>query len=367
MNEAYLAEFSEGFGYLDFASVGPPSRRVVAALTDVNRRLEGSETSVAGWAIGAYEAALATVARFVGVMPEQVTAVPSTSAGLFQVAAGLIGAGGNVVLHSADFPANLYPWLRVEAIGGPEVRLVDVPDGRLTAAALSEAVDDETRAIAVSLVDSVSGFRVDLADLRELADDALLVVDGTQALGAVAQGLAPADVLAATGVTWLRAGWGTGVIAVSHTALDRLEPTLTGWFGVEEFMDLSTPAPHPPRVDAERFREGSPSVTGAIACAEAVDVVDLAGIDVVEAAVLDRARELQETLDSIGAEVLAPWRSDKERAGVVSFRLGDEPAADTAQRLGAAGLVVGRRRDWVRLAVHATTDPAVTEALAEAL
>jgi selenocysteine lyase/cysteine desulfurase len=365
--DAYLSEFDEGFGYLDFASAGPPSRRVVGTVAENYRRLESAVGTVAAWAMGAYEAALGTAARFLGVAPEQVTAVPSTSAGLFQVAMGLVGAGGNVVVPEAEFPANLYPWLRAEALGGPEVRRVTVPDGRVTAAALSQAVDDETRAVAVSLVDFLTGFRPDLAELRELADDALLVVDAAQGLGAVAQALAPADVMVSTGMKWLRAGWGSGLLAVSPIALERLEPALTGWFGVEGFLDFDVPVPHPARNDAERLREGAPGVLGALACAAAIDTIELAGISAIEGAIRARARELEDVVRAAGADVTAPWRGDGERAGILSFALPDEPATETVQRLAAAGLTVSRRGGWIRLSPHATSDPAVASALAEAL
>jgi hypothetical protein len=44
-----------------------------------------------------------------------------------------------------------------------------------------------------------------------------------------------------------------------------------------------------------------------------------------------------------------------------------EPAASTGQRLDDAEIVVSVVGDWVRLAPHATTDPAVFDVLAEVL
>ncbi len=365
--DAYLTEFSEGFGYLDFASIGPPGRRTIGAVHDLYRRTESADEQVSGWVYGAYEAALGTIARFLSVAPEQVTSSPTTSAGLFQVAYGLVNAGGNVVVPAADFPANVYPWLRAEAAGGPEVRLVEIPDGRVTAAALSEAVDDETRAVAVSLVDYLTGFRVDLSEMRELADDALLVVDAIQGLGAVSQSLAPADVMVGAGRKWMRAGWAGGVIAASPDALERLEPSLTGWFGVEDFFDFEGSLPHPARADAERLREGAPTVAGAVAYAAAVETVELAGISAVETTIRQLVHALEDVLRAADAEVLDPWRSDEERAGIISFRLPEEDAAETWQRLSAADITTSHRGRWIRLSPHATTDPDVVGALAEAL
>jgi selenocysteine lyase/cysteine desulfurase len=248
-------------------------------------------------------------------------------------------------------------------VGGPQVRRVDIPDRRVTAAALSDAVDDDTQAVVVSLVDYCSGYRVDLDELRELADDALLVVDAIQGLGVIGQGLAPADVMVGGGVKWMRAGWGSGILAVSPRGLDRLEPTLTGWFGVEGYLDLAISVPHEAREDAERMREGSPSIYGAVAYAAAIDAIEVAGIATIEAAVQSLVVALEQAVSRVGAEVLTPWRSEAERAGILCFRMPDEDPTETTRRITDAGLVVSERDGWVRLSPHATTDPAVVEVL----
>ena len=364
---AYLEQFAEPPGYLEFASTGPVSRRVREAMAAA-LEIVASPPGSASQAIAArHEAALAAMARLVAVPVDRVTPVPSTSAGLFQVAFGLLERGGNVVLPAHEFPANVYPWLRAQGAGGPEVRLVPCPDHRVTAERLAPAVDAQTRAVTVSLVDFVTGFRVDLAELRLAFPTPLLVVDAIQGLGAVAAVLGPADVLVAGGQKWLRAGWGSGVMAVGDRALERLAPTLTGWCGVEHFLDFETPPPHGTLQTAGRFQEGSPPYLGTLQMGAAVEVIELAGVAAIEAAVLARTAAVEEVVRRAGAEVLAPWRRSQERAGIVSFRLPGEDPAATAARLAAAGLVVSRRSGWVRVSPHASTPPESAGMLREAL
>jgi selenocysteine lyase/cysteine desulfurase len=364
---AYLDQFAERPGYLEFASTGPVSRRVREAMASA-LEVVASPPGSAWQAIAArHDSALAAMARLVGTAPDRVTTIPSTSAGIFQVAFGLLGSGGNVVVPAHEFPANIYPWLRAEAAGGPEVRLVACPDHRVTAERLGPAVDAQTRAVAVSLVDFLTGFRVDLGELRGAFPGPLLLVDGIQGLGAVAAVLEPADVLVAGGQKWLRAGWGSGVMAVGDRALERLNPTLTGWCGVEQYLDFEIPPPHETQVTAGRFQEGSPPYLGTLQMGAAVEVIELAGMAQIEAAVLARAAAVEEVVRRAGAEVLAPWRRPEERAGIVSFRLPGEDPAATAGRLAAAGLVVSRRSGWVRVSPHATTPPEAAQRLAEAL
>ena len=350
---AYLDEFSEPSGYLDFAAVGPLSRTARQAVVAAVARQSAAETPPTGALLAAQERAVARAAALLGTTADLVTMIPSTSAGLFQVAFGL--PPGNVVVPAGEFPANRYPWLRAAARGGPAVRLVDEDRGRLTADVIRPAVDAGTVAVVVSHVGFRSGFRADLGALREAAGDALLVVDAIQSLGALRFPAGVADVVVAGGQKWLRAGWGAGVLAVSPRALDRLLPGLSGWVGVEDFLDTDRPAPHDLLPGADRLRMGSPAFFAAPALEAALAVIEIAGSDAIEEAVLAGSRLVEEAVRRGGAEVLDPWRHDRERSGIVSFRLPGEPVAATCARLAAAGFVVAERGSWLRASPHASS------------
>ena len=364
---AYLDEFTAPAGYLEFASIGPVSRRARSAADRVDSLVDTPTGTIAEAVFPEFEAAIEAIARFMEVPPDRLAPVEPTSAGLFQVAFGLLGAGGNVVLPGHEFPANRYPWLRAAAAGGPEVRLVEAPDGRVTPDLIAAATNADTRAVVISLVDFQTGFRVDLDGMREAAGDALLVVDAIQGLGAVHRGIGPADVMVAGGQKWMRAGWGSGLMAVSETALERLAPTLTGWLGVEDAMDTDRPVPHPPMANAGRFQEGTPPIVGTFQMAAAVEVIALAGMEEITNTVVERAAACEEVVRSAGAEVLAPWRNPGERAGILCFRIPGEDPADTRLRLAGAGLITSLRGSWVRIAPHATTPPDVPARVGEAL
>ena len=367
MRQEYLDEFEERDGYLNFASVGPPSRaarEAVGSLLDEVALGDGQADAIMG---PAYQKACHKIAGALGVEDGFATSVPSTSAGIMQIAFGLVGSGGNMVVPAHEFPANRYPWLRAEAVGGPEVRAVEIADRRVDPDALADAIDGETRLVAVSLVDYMTGFRVDVDAISEAAGDALVLVDGIQGLGAVEATLGSADVLVAGGQKWLRAGFGAGVMAVSPRAIDRLEPTLTGWWSVEDGFAFEVPPPHPALATANRFLEGSPNLLGAVAAAAALDVVGTGGIREIEAAVLERSGAVLNLVESLGAEVIAPWRSDRERAGIVTFKIPGLPAVNTVEALAEAGFVVSERNGWIRVSPHATTPLRIIEALGAAL
>lgn len=363
--QEYLDEFEEADGYLDFASIGPPSRRVRHAVQDAMDVVAAGGGRMIEVAIGLYEEARTAAARLVGGAARHITFVPATSDGLFQVAFGL--HGGNVVVARHEFPANTYPWRRAHDRGGPEVRFVDCPHGVVGPEAIREAVDADTRAVSVSMVDFATGHRPRLDAIRDVAGDALFVVDAIQGFGAVPITLDECDVIVAGGQKWLRSGWGSGVLATGDRALERLRSDLTGWFGVEEFLVFDEKW-HEPRADAEQFQEGSPPIFGGVAVGAAVDVIDIAGIDLVHRAVAERVDEITRIIRTRGGEILEPWDSDAERAGILNWRLPSEPASATWERLKAAGVVcVERVPGWIRVAPHASTSDRTLAMLAEAL
>jgi selenocysteine lyase/cysteine desulfurase len=363
----YLEQFDAPAGYLDFAAIGPPGRMVRSAVADAIGAIAGPEVPITEVLDPMGNTARGTIARFLGAEEDHATYVFGTSEGLFHAAFGLIAADGNVVVPAGEFPSNIYPWLRAEAAGGPEVRLVEPGQGRITAELLAEAIDAETRAVSVSLVDYNTGFRADIEAIAAVVGEALLIVDAIQGLGAVRTGLGAADVFVAGGQKWLRAGFGAGVMAVSDRALEVLEPTLTGWWGVENAFSFHEAPPHSPQWTAERFHFTAPDPVGAAAAAAAMATIELIGIDVIEQAVLERSEAIEEGLRRLGAEVQAPWRHRSERAGIVSFTMPGVDPEMTVKRLVAEGFFVSERALNVRVSAHASTPMSAIEAFLESL
>jgi len=91
------------------------------------------------------------------------------------------------------------------------------------------------------------------------------------------------------------------------------------------------------------------------------------GVREIESAVLDRSGAVLDLARSVGADVIAPWRNDRERAGIVTFRLAGLDTISTVAALGEAGLLVSERNGWIRVAPHATTPMQVIDAFGEAL
>ena len=164
----------------------------------------------------------------------------------------------------------------------------------------------------------------------------------------------------------MRAGFTAGVMAVSDRLLEILEPTLTGWWGVEDAFDFHVPPPHTPLRNAERLHTTAPDPVGGVAAAAAIETIELIGIEAIESAVLDRSEVIEQGLRGCGAVVETPWRGRRERAGII-FLMADADPEVTSKRLAAEGFFVTTRAQKVRVSPHASTPMSAIEGFLEAL
>ena len=223
--------------YVNHAAISPlPTPTVEAIESQLKDVCENGSINFRSW-IAVKEHARSLLAQLLGARPEQVAFMRNTSDGLSTVANGLKwSTGQNVVTFRKEFPANIYPWLRLRDAFGVEVRMCDERYGRVDIDELETLVDSNTRVIAISHVQYASGFRADLERLGRLARkyDALLVVDVIQSLGVMPLdvGSELVDVAAGASHKWLLGPEGVGYLYLSDRARDRVEPTLVGWISV---------------------------------------------------------------------------------------------------------------------------------------
>ncbi len=239
MNDYLRALFpvTERAIYLNHAAVSAPPIPTINAiqsqLADVS---ENGSVNFRNW-IAVKENARRLVAGMLGASPEQVAFVRNTSDGLSTVANGLDWrAGDNLVTFRHEFPANVYPWLRIRDAFGVEVRMSEEREGRIDLDELIRLIDRKTRIVAISQIQFASGFRADLERIGRAAraHDALLVVDVIQALGVVPVDVQSEliDVAAAACHKWLLTPEGVGLLYLSPRARERIQPTLVGWTSV---------------------------------------------------------------------------------------------------------------------------------------
>ena len=387
--DAYREQFDlpDDVAYLDHAATGVlsrPAREAAAAFLDARagRALgegRGGEHGRGGRSPNEYPADLDRVDRarrraaaLVGADVRNVEVVPNTSAGLGLLAAGLDWRPGDrVVVPACEFPANVLPW-RALAHRGVAVDLVPHREGAFTVDDVEAALRPETRLVAVSWVQFLSGFRCDLEAIGALCRDrgVLFAVDAIQGVGALRLdvGAARPDLVAFGGHKWVCGMQGAGVVVVADTLLDRLRPA-QGWLnGPLDWDDLEN-AGLELHDDATRFRVGTLPMAQVYALDAALGLFLDVGPDAIEAAVLDRAGRLADGLAALGARRYgadhpAGLRS-AHASGIVTVAV-DDPEGLHAH-LAGRGVLASVRNRLVRFAPHAHTRDADLERALDAV
>jgi selenocysteine lyase/cysteine desulfurase/predicted transcriptional regulator YheO len=363
MSPAYPLQFAEPTGYLDFARFGPPSHIVVDTTARLLEESTHADHGTVDRLMRQEVRAKAAAARLAGTDTDHVVLLPNTSLGLFQAAFN--APPGDTLVSANEFPANTYPWARAEQAGRTTVRWLRPPHGHVTPDAVRTALTDDIGTVAVSAVDFRTGYRADLAGIRGVIGERLLVVDGIQGFGVVDEPWPVADVLVVGGQKWLRAGWGTGFAVLSDRALELTRPLLSGWTGAHN-PGLFDDEVHRPDESANGWSltNLSPVTSGAFAAA--LELVELAGVPAIEREIAERADALTEVLRAAGCEIVSATEPGR-RAGIVAFSVPGHPAEAVGAVLGAAGVTATVRTEHVRLSPHVSTTRQTVERLGAAL
>ena len=352
------AEFPvlERFAYLNAGTLGPLSRRTIAAMEERNRFDHEQGRGGKAW----YENVVALRARVrerlaaeLGAQPEQVALTRATTDGCNIVLSGLdLGPGDEVVTTDAEHPGLLAPL----GASGARVRVAEVTT-RPTAEALETLlaqVTPRTRLLALSHVLWTTG---QIMPVRELKAEAGLpvLVDGAQSIGAIPVELGELDFYTVSCQKWLCGPEPTGALYVREP--EALRVALPTYLSQQRIEPDGSFEPQP---GALRFDFGW-LATSALAGLEAA-------LDGVPEWRFERAAEMTARCrDALGAAGLSVV-GEPGQGTLVSFHAPGDPVEDAA-RAYAAGVIIRDLpgTDWLRASCGWWTSEEDLERLVAAL
>ncbi len=310
-------------------------------------------------------------AQLVHADVDEIALAGNTSWGINLAAATLpLERGDVVVVSDREFPANVYPWMRL-ASRGVRLEVAPVaPDGWPDEDyLLARMQDPEVKVLAVSWVQFSNGYRVDLDRLGSAARETgtYFVVDAIQGLGQLPLDLSTlqVDVLACGAQKWLLSPWGTGFLYVRRALIAKLSPLVTGWMahqGTDDFTKLTDydPALHQ---DARRFELVSLPFQDFVGFNASLTLLLELGISRI-AAHLDRITEpVRDWAESTGVPLKSP--TGVHGSGMVCVAPSHiERAYD---RLTEAGIVASLREGAIRLSPHCYSTVEEMERVVEVL
>ena len=353
--------------FLNHAAVGPISTRVIAAMQAQMLRHATDPFGQSALNAPIYREGRERAARLVGASLERIAYIRNTSHGVSLLANGLgLRPGENVIVPEREFPSNTLSWLRL-ASSGVEIRRVAAIDGRMTADAVRPALDAKTRVVTLSHVQYWNGHRCDVAGIGELCRPrgVLLIVDGTQSIGAMPLDMAASgvDALVVSAHKWMLGPLGIGFLAFSGRMLDRVAVTTPGWLSVNDPFEFRNTLDFLP--DARRHEPGTENAAGICGLTERLREIDDFGLAAIEARILGLNEEIAEAVSRLGAEV--DRHAPPERSGILTFAFAARDNAAAVKHLLAAKVRVSLRHGRIRVSPHYYNDSTDVAALADGL
>jgi selenocysteine lyase/cysteine desulfurase len=345
--------------YLNAASVTPLPERARRASDAYNARRAAVHQLRGADFEPTLQRARAAAARLVNASPDEIALLPNTSYCLNLAAQALpLEEGRRIVVSDQEFPANVYPWVKVAVEGRARVDVVRADAlGRPDEDRLMEEIEKgDVGIFALSAVQFSTGWTADLAKFGRACREhgTWFVVDGIQALGCTPVDVRAAeiDVLATAGHKWLCAPFGTGFAYVRGELVQRLEPRVVGWTALKASEDFARCTDYRwELVDtARRFEVATQPGQDIAGFAESLELLLETGIERIRSHVLALLDPLAGWLAEREDATVVSALDDARRSGVFAFRLGDTQATYAALHRAGVGCVV--REGSIRIAPH---------------
>jgi len=328
------------YANLDYAASAPALEAVAARVTEV-LPLYASVHRGAGYlsqvSTALYESARQAIARFVDARPDDVAIITRNTTDSLNLLAGVVPAGGRVLVLDVEHHANLLPWVHSGGRHGNTTTILPIEK---TVAATLDSLRNELARLPYALVtvtgaSNVTGESLPLDEVVTLAHaaGARVAVDGAQLVPHRGFSLVTtgADYVAFSGHKTY-APFGAGALVGRRDWLDTGTPYLAGGGAVRDVRSDRTiwqPAP-------ARHEAGSPNVLGAIALAEACDQLAALPAGALTAHEETLRGRLVEGLSTVeGVEVARIWPDSADPVGVLTFTVPGHDAGLVAAYLAA--------------------------------
>jgi len=351
--------------YLNHAAVSPLPRHTAVAMQALAQdALEFGSLHYDRW-LDTYEALRVAAAKLMGANRNEIALMKNTSEGISTVAQGLDWRPGDrIVAFREEFPSNYYPWIRLES-QRCNVQWLSATDSL-------EKIDDActgARLLAISFVQYLSGFRVDLNAIGEICKrrNCFFFVDAIQGLGAFPLNVETAhiDALAADGHKWMLGPEGCAILYVRKSRQDSIFPKEFGWTTVAAYHDYGS-RDMALRPDAGRYECGTLNTIGCYGLQASLELLLEIGTEPISVAVQDLADQLAKGAVNKGYQLLG-HRTPESGAGIIAIQKPGIDSRKVVHDLKQHGILATPRQGWVRISPHFYISPEEIDQVIEAL
>jgi len=240
----------------------------------------------------------------------RIAVIPSVSYGLANVVHNIeMRPGQNIVVVEEQFPSNVYPWQKLCDVNSGELKIVSRPENpSYWSKEVTQAIDDETVAVALGHVHWADGHRFNVEAIARRARDhgALVIIDGTQSIGALPfdiHNVRP-DALICAGYKWLMGPYSIG-LAYYGPYFDDKDPIEDNWINRLHSDDFKSLVNYQPRYreQAGRFNVGECSnFTHVAMLSAAIEQILEWSVDRIQAYCAQLIKPFQAKWESLGLD-----------------------------------------------------------------
>ncbi len=317
--------------------------RLSAFYAHENSNIHRAAHTLAARATDAYEAAREKVRRFLRAgSADDIVFVRGATEGINLVAQAWgrhnIEKGDEIVITWLEHHANIVPWQQLCAEKGARLRVAPVDDsGQIRLDDYEKLLGPRTRIVALTQVSNALGTVTPVQPMIEMAHrhGACVLVDGAQAVSHM-----PVDMQGLDCDFYVFSGHkvfgptGIGVLYGKPQALAAMPPWQGGGNMIADVTFEKTVYQPPPA----RFEAGTGNIADAVGLGAAIDYVEAIGL--AEIAAYEHALLVYGTQRLSTVPGLTLIGTAAEKAGILSFVLGDVPSEEVGRALDREGIAV---------------------------
>lgn len=283
------------------------------------------------------------ISEFMDASIDEIALIPNFSFGLNAVIPS-IKKLKRVLLFRDDYPSLTMPftlnnfqvhWL--ESKNGFDIKMEDIIDSIIV---------NKIQMVAISHVQWLTGFSINLEQLSYIckSQHVLLVLDGTQSLGAIPFSFKPSgvNIFITSNYKWMNGGYGTGIMCIDHETQEEFPPKIGG---LNSYKYIDKEWKYTPSINS--YEPGHPNMAGISVLKEAIEFKLRIGVDHICSHNNKLIKLFTEKIDQTSFELIGP-NDNKNRSNIVGIR-GDK---ELEKFLINHGIIVKWRNGIIRIGMH---------------
>ncbi len=337
---------TENYTYFNTASCGLMTTSATACNQDYQQALGEQGSVYRDTLFAEMQNVKEVVGDFIGTKAKDIALIPNFSSGINYIVP-MLKSLGSVLLIENDYPSLTFPW---------QLHQYDVhwvPQTPQATIDLDQIVHklrtDSIQILAISWVQYLTGFQVAMDELSKVCVEhgVLLIVDATQALGAVPIDLQNThiDILISSCYKWATAGFGNGILYIHPDVVARFETPVIGKGSTGLFEGVYQPEQM--KLQARIFEVGHYNYGAFLTLRQALQELTEIG----QEAIYNRVQELTHYFQA-GLPQKYKLISDNDphyATGIVAIQSENKQLIDTLKQ---ANIIVSARGEGLRISLH---------------